>query len=82
MPSTANTSCREGNYNSTNDNLAGLTLRNVAFQGKQVGNKNNGTYCELIAAINLLFSLIMVGSEFRGTNGLHRRIHFQPVVGW
>ena len=55
-----------GNYGSTSNSLTGLTLRNVAFQGTHVGNKNSGTYCELIAANNLIFNTIRVGSDFGG----------------
>ena len=55
-----------GNYNSTTNNLTGLTLFNVTFEGNHVGNGNNGTYCELIAANDLDFSVVTIGAAFGG----------------
>ena len=59
-----------GNYGSLTSNLAGLTLRNVVFQGTHVGSgaANGGAYTDLNQANSLLFDAIKVGSDFGGQN--------------
>jgi len=56
-----------GNYGSTLKGLAGLTLRNVVFQGTHVGNSGaNGAYTDLQQSDGLFFDAIRVGSDFGG----------------
>jgi len=56
-----------GNYGSLTNNLTDLTLKNVIFQGTHVGSSGgNGVYCDLIAANNLTFDQVKVGSNFGG----------------